>query len=216
MLPFPRDFFKAVVGDMLEEHHLDVEFRCIHVGALPTKQLWFGSLSDMEERWPEIQHLTQKKYDIYFTAVPRLPRAAEGKKEHALPPKLIVGSVWADLDVGKKKPYPNLTTALRRVLKADVTRAELRPSILIVLTTISTAREEGAERSVLTPADPWRSCESFVLLFRGAVGYTCEHQEPRYEGSLGCLTSSPTLTSRSGLRESRATGSKRIGATSIS
>src|SRR5712692_8499862 len=59
MLPFPKDFFEAVVGDILEEHHLDVEFRCIHADdALPTKQIWFRRLSDMEERWPEIQDLT--------------------------------------------------------------------------------------------------------------------------------------------------------------
>ena len=68
--------------------------------------------------WAEIAELNQRGYDVHFTILPRL-RKLQGKKEHPLPEKPIVPCVWADLDVGKDKPYATIADALKRVQKLE-------------------------------------------------------------------------------------------------
>jgi hypothetical protein len=121
-MKFPERFFRKIFKNTLDDHELDVEFRCLHPlrskDGLWPKEFWVRSLEEMEKFWPEIADLNNRGYEVQFTAVPRL-RTFQGKKEHPLPARVIVACVWADLDVGKGKPYARVAEALRRVQTLD-------------------------------------------------------------------------------------------------
>lgn len=127
---FPKRFFRQVLRNTLIAHHLDVEIRCLHQGrskdSLWPKQFWFRNLKEIEDRWPEIEELNSRGYDINYTVVPRL-RKSQGKKEHPLPDKLVVSCLWADLDVGEGKLYRNVREAMDRVLAVHPS-----PSIIVM------------------------------------------------------------------------------------
>jgi hypothetical protein len=121
-MKYPERFFRWVFNSALDDHELDVEFRCLHPlrsrDGLWPKQFWVRSLGEMEKLWPEIADLSNRGYHIHFTVVPRR-RKSQGKKEHPLPHSPIISCVWADLDVGKDKPYATTADALRRVQKLE-------------------------------------------------------------------------------------------------
>lgn len=118
MAEFPKRFFRRIFGSILEDHYLDVEVRCLHPqrskDSLWPKQFWANSLRELEKLWFEIEDLNNYGYQIHFTIVARL-RKVQGKKEHPLPDKPIVVAVWADLDVGKNKPYKTIKEAVEQV-----------------------------------------------------------------------------------------------------
>ncbi len=121
-MEFPRRFFRRIFRSILEDHQLDVEFRCLHPSheggkdSLWPKQFWANSLEESETLWPEIEELNERGYHVHFTPIPRL-RKFQGKNEHPLPDKLIVHVLWGDLDVGKDKPYKSIYKSLRAVQK---------------------------------------------------------------------------------------------------
>ncbi len=128
-MKFPKRFFRRIFGNILEDHALDVEFRCLHPAmdkeSLRPRQFWFHSVKEMEDAWPEVEELNRQGYDIHFTVVPRL-RKSQGKKEHPLPDEPITACVWADLDVGEDKPYKNIEEAQKRIDVLKVT-----PSMIV-------------------------------------------------------------------------------------
>lgn len=117
-MKFPRRFFRRIFRNILQEHHLDLEVRCIHPfrdeDSFWPKQFWCKSLGELQNHWPEIEELNLKGYDIHFTVVARR-RKFQGKKEHPLPEKPYFACLWADLDVGEGKPYRKLKEAFRAV-----------------------------------------------------------------------------------------------------
>ena len=121
-MEFPERFFRWIFKNILEDYELDVEFRFVHPlhergkDSFWPKQFWANSLEEMEKLWPEIEELNERGYNVHFTILARL-RKADRKKEHPLPDELIVHVLWADLDVGKDKPYKSLYKALRAVQK---------------------------------------------------------------------------------------------------
>lgn len=119
-MEFPKHFFKNVFQNILQEHHFDIEIRCLHRSrdedSLWPKQFWCRSLKKFENAWHEIAALNEQGYDVHYTVVPRL-RESHGKREHPVAEKPIVSCLWADLDVGEGKPFKNLTDALKRVRK---------------------------------------------------------------------------------------------------
>jgi hypothetical protein len=119
-MKFPRKFFQKVIGNALEQHELDIEVRCLgkrhDKDPMWPEQFWFENLDDFEKEWVEIEDRNRSGFDIHYTVVPRL-RMYHGKKEHPLPEKLWVCCVWADLDVGKGKPYANKVDALNSIKK---------------------------------------------------------------------------------------------------
>jgi hypothetical protein len=121
-MKFPERFFRKIFNNSLDDHELDVEFRCLHPlrgkDSLWPKQFWVRSLEEMEKLWPEITDLSNRGYQVHFTVVPRL-RKIKGKKEHPLPDKPTVSCLWADLDVGEGKPYKRIVEALKRVQKLE-------------------------------------------------------------------------------------------------
>ena len=99
-MKFPERFFRKIFKNTLDDHELDVEFRCLHPlrskDGLWPKEFWVRSLEEMEKFWPEIADLNNRGYEVQFTAVPRL-RTFQGKKEHPLPARVIVrafGRTW--------------------------------------------------------------------------------------------------------------------------
>jgi hypothetical protein len=125
MLQFPKKFFRLVVGDIVRDYDLDVEFRFTQ-DSMPVKQIFCASMKEIKQRWPEIQRLNQSGYDVIFTVVPRLRKALPGKREHALPGTAVVAGPWSDLDVGPNKPYPDWKAAMRRLFETRI-----RPSIIV-------------------------------------------------------------------------------------
>src|ERR1700687_809991 len=101
-MKFPKRFFRRVLGNTLQAHHLDVEIRCMHQlrdkEAFWPKHFWCRSIKELESHWSEIVELNRTGYDINFTVVPRL-RKFQGKQEHPLPDKPIFSGFWVDLDV---------------------------------------------------------------------------------------------------------------------
>jgi hypothetical protein len=121
-MKFPERFYRQIFKNSLDDHELDVEFRCLHPlrskDSLWPKQFWARSLEEMEKLWPEIEDLNKRGYQIHFTIQPRL-RKFKGNKEHPLPDKPVVSVLWADLDVGKGKPYKTIAKVLKRVQKLE-------------------------------------------------------------------------------------------------
>lgn len=119
-MKFLRRFFKRIFRNILQDHHLDIEVRCLHPSrdeeSFWPKQFWCKSLVELQKHWPEIKELNLKGYNIHFTVIARR-RKFQGKKEHPLPDKPIVSCVWADLDVGEDKPYKSIHKAMRAVQK---------------------------------------------------------------------------------------------------
>lgn len=115
-MKFPKRFFKRIFRNILRDHHLDLEVRCLNQfrdeDSFWPKQFWCKSLAELQGHWPEIEELNLKGYDIHFTVVARR-RKFQGKKEHPLPDKPYFACLWADLDVGKGKPYRKLKEAFR-------------------------------------------------------------------------------------------------------
>jgi hypothetical protein len=127
-MKFPKRFFRRVLGNTLQAHHLDVEIRCLHQlrdkEAFWPKHFWCRSIKELENHWPEIVELNRIGYDIHFTVIPRL-REFQGKQEHPLPDKPIFSGFWVDLDVGEGKPFGRLGEALRQF------EADLKPTIAV-------------------------------------------------------------------------------------
>lgn len=119
-MKFPRRFFQKVIGNALEQHELDIEVRCLgkrhDKDPMWPEQFWFNSLDDFENEWSEIEDRNRSGFDIHYTVAPRL-RKYHGKKEHPLPERLSVCCLWADLDVGKGKPFADKVDALRCIQK---------------------------------------------------------------------------------------------------
>lgn len=117
-MEFPRKFFEQIVGPVLDSGQFDIEVRCLGMrhtnDPMFPEQFWFKSLSKLEKEWIEVVDRNDSGFDIHFTVVPRL-REFHGKKEHPLPHALKICCVWADLDVGKGKPYKRKIDALHRV-----------------------------------------------------------------------------------------------------
>ena len=117
-MKFPKRFFRRIFKNLLADHELDVEFRCLDPlrgkGSIRLKQFWFRTLKEMEDGWADVDEASRRGYHVHFTVVPRL-RQFQGKKEHPVPDKPIVSCVWGDLDVGKGKPYATIADALKRV-----------------------------------------------------------------------------------------------------
>jgi hypothetical protein len=121
-MEYPERFFRWIFKSALDDHELDVEFRCVDPvrgkDSIRLKQFWFRSIKEMENGWSDVEEASSSGYQIHFTVVPRL-RKPQGKKEHPFPDKPIVSCVWADLDVGKDKPYATIADALKRVQKLE-------------------------------------------------------------------------------------------------
>jgi hypothetical protein len=121
LITFPKEFFEALFGEALQRYRLDVEFRCVpRAEDHPIRQFFARSVKQMEELWPQIRKVNEQRYDVFFTVVPRLREAAEGKKEHRLPDLLILTVLWADLDVGEDKPYNSLDDAYWAIAKTQI------------------------------------------------------------------------------------------------
>jgi hypothetical protein len=116
-MSYPKGFFSRIFGTILKDHQLDVEFRCLYLdkAAPRPKQFWAESLEEMEKLWPEIEQVSKRGYDVHFTPAARI-RKWQGKKEHPLPDEPIVVCVWADLDVGKDKPFKTIADTLKQVM----------------------------------------------------------------------------------------------------
>jgi hypothetical protein len=117
-MEFPRRFFRKIVGGALREGSFDIEIRCLgkrheHDSIRPV-QFWVRSVNELQKQWVEIEDRNSSGFDIHYTVLPRL-RKIHGKKEHPLPDIPIVSCVWADLDVGRGKPYRRLTDALHKM-----------------------------------------------------------------------------------------------------
>src|SRR5260370_28731480 len=114
----PSRFFRWILKSVLDDHQLDIEFRCLHQArteeALWPKHFWCKNLEQVEKVWPEIKELNDWGYDIHFTIVPRL-RESNGRKEHPLPETPVATCLWADLDVGIGKPYRTKLDALNSI-----------------------------------------------------------------------------------------------------
>jgi archaellum biogenesis ATPase FlaH len=129
-MKFPRKFFVSIFRNILQDHHLDIEIRCLSRlndkdNSYPPKQFWCRSLAELQSNWPEIRKINRRGYDIHFTVVAR-QRKFQGKKEHPLPGKPLWVCFWADLDVGKDKPYPTLKAAYQAVRESLS-----RPNIIV-------------------------------------------------------------------------------------
>jgi len=116
----PSRFFRWIFKNVLDDYQLDIEFRCLHQSrdkdALWPKHFWCKSLEQVERVWPEIEDLNNMGYDIHCTIVARLRESTrKSNKEHALPERLVVTCVWADLDVGPDKPYRTMLDALNAI-----------------------------------------------------------------------------------------------------
>ncbi len=130
-MEFPKRFFTKLFPRVLTHHQLDIEFRCLHQSGDKDSvwQFWAKSLQEAEVLWTDISHIShinERGFDIHFTVVPRL-RIVNGRKEHPLPNIPVLRGLWADLDVGEGKPYPDIKTAIRLVL-----RQEIKPSVIVV------------------------------------------------------------------------------------
>src|SRR5580698_663483 len=116
----PGRYFRWIFKDVLDNYQFDIEFRCLHQSrdkeAFWPKHFWCDSLKKVEQVWPEIEDLNNMGYDIHCTILARLRETTrKSKKEHALPKRLVVTCVWADLDVGPDKPYRMMLDALNAI-----------------------------------------------------------------------------------------------------
>jgi hypothetical protein len=128
-MKFPKRFFRRIFRNILQDHDLDLEVRCLHPyrdkESFWPKQFWCASLVELKNRWPEIKELNLQGYNIHFTVIARR-RKFQGKKEHPLPHQPIWICFWVDLDVGEDKPYRTLKEAYIAIRKS-----KLHPDIII-------------------------------------------------------------------------------------
>jgi hypothetical protein len=119
-MTFPKEFFRKVFRGTLQSDDFDVEVRCLYqtgeIDFRSPRQFWFRTLLEFERRWPEVAQLNADGYDIHFTVLPRLSGPRKNK-EHPLPSIPTVSVLWADIDVGRGKPFRTIKRALRRVRK---------------------------------------------------------------------------------------------------
>jgi hypothetical protein len=129
-MKFEGKFFRRIFRNVLQQHHLDVEIRCLSRlndkdNSYPPIQFWCRSLRALQERWPAIRKLSRRGWDIHFTIVGRR-RKTHGRKEHPLPDKPVWTCFWADLDVGEHKPYRTFKSAYRAIKSLT-----LQPNIVV-------------------------------------------------------------------------------------
>jgi hypothetical protein len=149
----PNRFFRWIFKDALNDYRLDIEFRCLHrsqdKGALRPRRFWCVSLEQVAKVWPELDELNKMGYDLHCTILARLRESThKSKKEHALPNRLVVTCVWADLDVGPDKPYRTMLDALKTIkaLKPPPNLIVESGSGLHVYYLLEEAREVSRER----------------------------------------------------------------------
>jgi RepB DNA-primase from phage plasmid len=108
---YPSKFLKAIFDGHLVERGLELELRCFHKDEeMPIVRRFYKSLADFKAAWQEMVTLNKRGYNVHFGVLARDP-----KNNHELPDPPLFTCLWADLDVGPRKPHKTIADALGRI-----------------------------------------------------------------------------------------------------
>jgi hypothetical protein len=186
-MKLPRRFFEYVFGDALERGKFDIEFRCLGKtyknDPLWPEHIWVRHLKELKNEWIAIEDHNLSGYDIHYTVLPRL-RKFQGKKEHPLPDMLVASCVYADLDVGERKPHKRKIEALCRIRDAGPnpniiveSGTGLHPYWLVKPCEVTKERFERLLRTISTKLDGDSGAARATRLMRVPNTYNWKYED---------------------------------------
>ena len=108
---YPKEFFKVIFGKTIETRGLCIEFLLRRKkegeeGRTEVKFEWHRTLRKLEAEWGRIHALNViGGWDVDFALAPRKRNGFITDRSHDLPENPILTCLWADIDVGKGKPF---------------------------------------------------------------------------------------------------------------
>lgn len=120
---YPEEFFKAIFGNTVETRSLCIEIlfrrkKGGEEGRTEVKFEWYRSLRKLEAEWTRIHAMNAiGGWDVDFAVVPRKRNGFITAKGHDLPETPILTCLWADIDVGKGKPFSTWEHAFEHLRK---------------------------------------------------------------------------------------------------